>query len=327
MSLPASFHHALAFHHHGEFQRSAIVVAVTTTLAGALYVSAPAIGLHPIAGLLAAAAAGALVGLFSRSALAADRRWLGALALASAAGLAYLCITRLEARDLWLGWPAPLRGAALGLLGGCVVTLGLLPRHLGRAVLPTPSPQAAPTAVTTTPSAAAPFTARAQAATNTVLDALAGDASDEAREARAHAAAFTVGVGRLVERLGWLERALSAVDAPALEARSASLTERAANTDDAETRADLERAATATAEQLARTRDLEAARDRLLARLEADVAALERVCLAVLARRAADADRDADAMGPLVAELGALTERMDQHRAAEREAADAARVI
>ncbi len=325
MSLPL-FQHALAFHHHGEFQRSAIGVTLATALAGALYASAPALGLHPAAGLLAAVAAGALAGLFSRSALAADRRWLGAVALAAASGLAYLCVTRLEARDLWLGWPAPLRGAALGLLGGCVVTLGLVPRHLGRALAAPVRPAVEPVpAMAAAPSATAPLTERAQHATATILDALAGDTSDEAREARAHAAAFTVGVGRLVERLGWLERALSAVDSPALEARRAGLSERAERAGDTEARADLERAATATAEQLARARELEGARDRLLARLEADVVALERVCLAVLARRAAAADRDADAMGPLVSELGALTERMDLSRAAEREAQEAAK--
>jgi hypothetical protein len=305
----------LTFERHDAFHATIARCAAALAFAGALVAVVPAAYfLRPFA-FEVAVALGALGGLWAGAAAGPlPRRLLLGLSVAASAGVAYVCIERFDALGVLATWPLPLRGAALGTLGAAVVGIGLLPRHV-RLGLPGPAARRLPAAPVATGETAL-LAERAGNACVTILDALAADRSPESVAARAQTTAFARGVDRLVSRLAGLERALGGTVEGTLEARADEASARAEAAAEAGTRTEYQRAAAGFRDQLARVRELRAGRERGLASLTADVATLERVALAVVARRAAISDRDAGALRAELEELGALGERMDHEREA-----------
>jgi len=116
-------------------------------------------------------------------------------------------------------------------------------------------------------------------------------------------------VGRvllLAERWRGVEDDLAGIDEAQLADRVSKLADRIAATDDPDAREAYERATRSIEDQRKMHADIRTARERTIARLHGHLAALERVHLAVVRLRSADAHRFASEIQPVLEELAAV---------------------
>jgi hypothetical protein len=126
---------------------------------------------------------------------------------------------------------------------------------------------------------------------------------DEAPAARAAADEMVRKMARIGRRWREVEAEVALARPAELHERLALVGRRVESTSDALARADLERTREALSAQLAYVDEIRGGRERAAARLEHQVATLERLRLAALRHRSADATRIAAELQPVVDEL------------------------
>jgi transcriptional regulator with XRE-family HTH domain/uncharacterized membrane protein YbaN (DUF454 family) len=303
----------IAVQSHGEFQRAALLLIAA---GGGLALLAGAGALGVLTGGVPVVLPVVLAGLgFTRVARQLEARvhqrsrfgpWLFALtALAAALGAA------LAAWPALVAALAPMAaGSALAMLGwpvagglfGLISSVGLLGAHLvimdgdqlearlfaGRTALQ-PEERA--------------LAERAVVAHRRLATGLGGEASPDARRLRHTARAMTLEVLALAARSSDLAVELRAVDRAVLARRVAELARAGEATGDEAARADFMRASSSAAALQRHLGDLDAAADRVRARLALQVGALESTALALATRRASKVADQALALAPLVERL------------------------
>jgi hypothetical protein len=288
-------------------------------LAGTL--AALVVGTAQLAAWPAAAAAALLGGLlYARDADGTGRRLAatigGAVALA-AGGFVALALGAAEALE---GVPPALAGLTLGGAAGFLAGFGVLGREVER--VPSLAPADAARAL---PAAEPPadgsgefgeLFARATAACHDVERSL----GDEEPSAATAARELVRRVAGFAGRWRALETDAARLDRAALLARLDHMTARARDAVDEDARADYRRAERALRQQLDDLDGIAACRERAVARLHHHVAVLERLRLAALHRRSADAGATGVELAPLVDELAAASLDLDAAAQGLREA-------
>jgi hypothetical protein len=261
--------------------------------------------------LLASAAAAALAAARDGDVAA----WLGpigfaaALAIAAARGgapgwptavasIAALLLARIVL--LRLGGLAPVPGGVAALLGGLgfglVALLGILPRHVAFVAAPRADRRRS-------------IRARAPQEMLGLLDRADAAAAHDVAAAPALTAALGTAVDRLYDiAAGWLDvEADTRTETPSqLDLRRDDLRARLAAARDPEARRQYEAALAAVEEQRRYVGGIAAARERVVARMHRHLATIERIRLAAINSRSADAARGSGELEPLIADLDAL---------------------
>jgi hypothetical protein len=279
--------------------RSAMVAAVVAVLAGA------ASALGGTAGLCGLALVGGLT--FARDLAQPAQR-----AIAAACGVAGLAAgwfveSALGLSSTFTTMPPAFAAIILGAAAGFVAALGTVGRQLEWGA------ESAPAAPVATPKPVAPqgelgsLLARANSAFQDAQSAL----GNEAPEARAAAQDLLSRIIRFSAHWNDLDGEATRTDRVALVARLDEITAREQAAKDDVVRAEYARARTALREQLDYLDGIERGRDRAVARLHHHIAVLERLRLAALHHRSADATRVGDELAPLVDDIAAAGKDLD----------------
>jgi hypothetical protein len=280
--------------------RSAAVAAAVAVLAGA------ASALGGVTGAVCLAALGGVT--FARGVKGGGRAAVAAGAGALALAAAWFVERAFTGSEILAALPQGLTAVGAGAAAGFVAGMGVIGRELGFA-----DEAAATAAAATAPVNVPPTTElgglleRAQVAFGEARGAL-GDGAPEACSAAEDL------LGRIV-RFGkhWhdLEVEAGRTDRAALSVRLDQIVAREEAAKDDVVRAEYAHARGALREQLDYLDGIERGRDRAVARLHHHIAVLERLRLAALHHRSADATRVGEELAPLVEDLTAAGRDLD----------------
>jgi hypothetical protein len=281
--------------------RSAALAASVAVLAGA------ASALGGVAGALACAAVGGQT--FARGLSGRGRRSLAAIGGALGLAAGWFVERALGGSDAVSGIAPALAGMLLGGATGFVASLGATGRQLdwrpARALPPKAASPAHP--ALEGGGEIAGLLARAQSSFIDARMAL----GECAPEARAAAADLLGRIERFARHWHELEREATRTDRAELSTRLTSIESRVESASDEVVRAEYSQAHAALAEQLSYLDGIERGRDRAVARLHHHVAVLERLRLAALHHRSADAARVGEELAPLVEDLTSAGRDLD----------------
>jgi hypothetical protein len=303
----------ITFDHPG-FQRGAIAVvafagggAVAAAVAGASAAVASAV-------TLGAAALPLLLGL--RRAAREGRMVASTIAGVAALGAAWLV--------WWTGGgaaetPAPFAAAGLGLLAGLVASLGLAGSCL--RITRDAIAEAIDAARPDLDGASLALCDRAAGAAAKISAATGAHAGPAEAEVDAVARRVVLEIVALSRRQRDLAREAETPSAAELDARIAEIDARLAGVSDEVAREGYVRARDAIEDQRRRLGTLRVTADRVMARLHAEVAALEGAALAIAARGGAATAEDAAALAPLADRLRGASGDVDVEAEAAREVA------
>ncbi len=279
--------------------RSAAVAAALAVLAGV------ASALGGAAGLLGLAAVGGLT--FARGLDGGARRALAAATGAAGLAAGWFVQAALGRSEALAVVPPGLGSLLLGGAAGFVAALGTAGRLVEWKHAPAAAPAAPQPAALPPDSELGTLIARAQGAFRDAAKALAGGAPEAEQAAQDL-------LGRIV-RFGtrWheLDREAARTDRAVLAARLDEIAGRAEAAKDDVVREEYAQARAALREQVDYLDGIERGRDRAVARLHHHIAVLERLRLAALHHRSADAARVGEELAPLVDELSSAGRDLD----------------
>jgi len=141
--------------------------------------------------------------------------------------------------------------------------------------------------------------------------ALQGLAVEPQAQLRKTVSALVLSILNLARRLATIDREAHATSADELARRLEGLQAKTAQTEDAVAREQYSLAASAVAAQLGYLRDIGAGRERIVARMHHNLAGLERLRLALINQRSADAQRLSAEVQGILDELGQLGQEFD----------------
>ena len=294
---------------------SAALAATAAVLGGVAW----SIGGLP--GLVGLACLGGLT--FARQLPGLGRKLVAATAGAVGLGAGWSVASTIGASDLLGGVPPGLAALALGAATGFIASLGVTGRELewGPSEAALPSPAAAPpltdgggvalgVAVPAAPVANREIDqllARAQSAFRDAKAAL----GDEAPEAKAAAEDLLQRIVRFAGRWSDLDAEAARTDRLALATRLDDVGAREEAARDEVVKAEYGRARAALRGQLEYLDGIEQGRERAVARLHHHIAVMERLRLAALHHRSADASRIGEDLAPLVEDLNRAGQELD----------------
>jgi hypothetical protein len=292
--------------------------AAVTALAVGLAVAPPASGLSlawsvvwaaavgagaKIGGSLGAGLEAAAMGAMLARGLAGERRWLAFAVGALGAVTAQLVARGFQVSEVLSTWPTGIAALVTGGTGGLVLGVAAIGREIRRVQ---PSLEAELRALAG-PSELGQLLGRAARAYREAVDAI----GDEAPAARAAADELVGKMARFGRR--WRELEADATQAlPAeVEERLLLLDRRLEATQDLQARAELARVRETLAAQRADLADIARGRERAVARLMHQVASLDRLRVAALRHRSADAARLGAELQPALEELSQVGGELD----------------
>lgn len=283
--------------------------SLTMATVWALVAAAGAQLAGPQQGALGVVVGAAAVGASLTRGVIGPARW-AALACGTVGALTAGLIGKALTTDALAAWPDGLRALAGGAVGGLVVGVSGVGRLIARAREPSRSDAALPDAGLAglaDQSELGQLLSRAAVAHRDALAAL----GDEAPAARAAADDMVLQMTRFGRRWRDLELEAASSRPDELNARLQLVGRKLEASVDPLARLELGRAREALSAQLGYLDEIRNGRERAMARLEHQVAALERLRLAALRHRSADAGRLGAELQPMVDELSQAGGELD----------------